>query len=78
VAGREAWAAGVRDADELRRTVCGVLATEPLAQPEYVSCADAETLAEVETVGGAALLSLAVLFGRTRLIDNELLAPVEG
>ena len=47
-----------------------ILATEPLAQVEYVSCADARTLRELERVEGPALLSLAVVFGTTRLIDN--------
>ena len=42
-----------------------------MAEPEYVSVADGRTLAELETVDGPALLSLAVRFGATRLIDNE-------
>ncbi len=75
LAGRRAWAAGERDAGRLRGIVSAMLAAEPLAAPEYVSCADAATLAELETVSGPALLSLAVRFGRTRLIDNELLEP---
>ena len=77
-AGREAWVAGERDAGRLRRVVAGMLATEPLADPEYVSCADAATLVELDALAGPALLSLAVRFGRTRLIDNELLDPVAG
>jgi pantoate--beta-alanine ligase len=48
----------------------GVLATEPSAVVEYVSCADAGTLRELGPVEGPALLSLAVRFGTTRLIDN--------
>ena len=47
------------------------LASEPLAQVEYVSVADATTLVELDTVDGPALASLAVRFGTTRLIDNE-------
>ena len=77
-AGREAWVAGERDAGRLRRVVAGMLAMEPLADPEYVSCADAATLVELDALAGPALLSLAVRFGRTRLIDNELLDPVAG
>ena len=46
-------------------------ATEPLASVDYVSCADAATLRELDRVDGPALLSLAVRFGATRLIDNE-------
>ena len=38
-----------------------------------MSVADGRTLAELETVDGPALLSLAVRFGETRLIDNEVL-----
>ena len=44
---------------------------EPLAGVEYVSVADGATLAELDRVTGPALLSLAVRFGSTRLIDNE-------
>ena len=49
------------------------LRRERLANPDYVSVADGMTLAELETVDGPALLSMAVRFGSTRLIDNELL-----
>jgi pantoate--beta-alanine ligase len=49
------------------------LAREPLADPEYVSIADALTLAELEDADRSALASLAVRFGSTRLIDNEIL-----
>jgi pantoate--beta-alanine ligase len=48
-----------------------ILAAEPLANVEYVSVADGTTLEELERVDGPALLSLAVRFGSTRLIDNE-------
>jgi pantoate--beta-alanine ligase len=48
-----------------------VLDAEPLADVEYVSVADGTTLAELDRVDGPALLSLAVRFGATRLIDNE-------
>ena len=71
LAAREAWVAGERDAGRLRGIVLDILASEPLADVEYVSCADARTLVELERVEGPALLSLAVRFGPTRLIDNE-------
>jgi pantoate--beta-alanine ligase len=50
-----------------------VLAGEPLAEPQYVSCADYDTLEELKEIKGKALLSMAVFFGKTRLIDNFLL-----
>lgn len=70
-AARDRWAAGERSAARLREQMRAILATEPLADVDYVSVADGETLHELETVDGPALLSLAVRFGTTRLIDNE-------
>ncbi len=64
---------GERDAKELRRIMREVIATEPLAQMQYVSCADYATLDELETVTGKTLLSMAVFLGKTRLIDNIVL-----
>ena len=74
VEGRALWERGEPSADALRTRVHAVLAEEPLADVEYVSCADGDTLRELERVDGPALLSLAVRFGDTRLIDNEPLA----
>jgi pantoate--beta-alanine ligase len=73
LAARARYDAGERDGEMLRATMRVALAAEPLAAAEYVSCADTDTLAELDRVDGAALLSLAVRFGAVRLIDNELL-----
>jgi len=54
------------------------LTQEPLVDVEYVSVADAMTLEELTAVDGPALASLAVRFGSTRLIDNEILDPTAG
>jgi pantoate--beta-alanine ligase len=64
---------GERGAEALRRCMLDVLGEEPLAQVQYVSCADYESLKELEQVTGRALLSMAVFFGKTRLIDNLVL-----
>lgn len=71
-AARDAYEAGERRGDVLRGLMEEVLATEPLAQVEYVSCADAMTLTEVQPIEGPVLFSMAVVFGTTRLIDNIL------
>ena len=73
LAARTRWEAGERSADVLRAAMSETLAAEPMAHVEYVSVADGATLRELETVEAPALLSLAVRFGSTRLIDNELL-----
>ena len=71
LAARSRWEAGERSADTLRGAMCETLAAEPLAEVEYVSVADDTTLTELDRVDGPGLLSLAVRFGTTRLIDNE-------
>jgi pantoate--beta-alanine ligase len=73
LAAKAAWARGERSGTALRGVMLAELATEPLAQAEYASVADAATLAELDTLDGPALASLAVRFESTRLIDNELL-----
>jgi pantoate--beta-alanine ligase len=75
-AARSAYEAGEREGEVLRTLMMEVLATEPLAQVEYASCADALTLQELQRIEGPALLSLAVVLGSTRLIDNELVGVV--
>ena len=75
LAARSCWRSGERSGEALRGVMRNELAREPLARPEYVSVADGATLAELDQVDGPALLSLAVRFGSTRLIDNEPLEP---
>jgi len=60
-------------AHEKARELRAALDAEPLAAADYVSVADGVTLRELDRIDGPALLSLAVRFGSTRLIDNELL-----
>jgi pantoate--beta-alanine ligase len=68
-------AEGERSATVVRSAVAATLETEPLAEVDYVSVADTATLDELERIEAPALLSLAVRFGSTRLIDNTLLEP---
>jgi len=70
---KDAYEAGERDAEKLRALVRETIAAEPLAELQYVSCSDYDTLEELETVSGKALLSMAVFVGKTRLIDNLIL-----
>ncbi len=61
---------GENDASKLRKQMTSLIKKEPLAQIGYVSIADMETLEELNLIDGPALASLAVLIGKTRLIDN--------
>jgi pantoate--beta-alanine ligase len=71
LAGAARVRAGEGSGDAVRAAMRGVLDDEPAATPEYVSVADPESLRELETVDGRALLSLAVRIDDVRLIDNE-------
>lgn len=70
---QSAYEKGERNADRLRGIMEGIIAAEPLARLEYVSCADYDSLEELAVVSGKTLLSTAVHLGGTRLIDNVVL-----
>jgi pantoate--beta-alanine ligase len=65
---------GERNTETIRQQMTSLISKEPLAKIEYVSIADAETLEELTEIDKPALASLAVKIGKTRLIDNILLA----
>jgi pantoate--beta-alanine ligase len=72
-AAQAAYNKGERRAEVLRRVVRETVASEPLAQLQYVSCADFDSLQELEEITGKALLSMAAFVGKTHLIDNFIL-----
>jgi len=72
-AAKSAYGGGERDAEKLRAKMKEVINAEPRAQMQYASCADYDTLEELDVVKGKTLLSMAVLLGKTRLIDNFVL-----
>lgn len=67
---QDLYAKGERDVTKIRQAMTALIQQEPQAQIDYISIADTETLAEMETITGKALVSLAVKIGRPRLIDN--------
>jgi pantoate--beta-alanine ligase len=69
-----AFASGERQAENLRQIMVRLIQNEPLARLQYVSCADPDTLQEIQNeIVRTSLLSMAVYIGKTRLIDNLLL-----
>ncbi|MBI5965132.1 MAG: pantoate--beta-alanine ligase [Chloroflexi bacterium] len=72
-AAKELYEGGERNAGTLRGKMKEVLASEPRATVQYVSCADYDSLEELDVIKGKTLLSMAVLLGKTRLIDNFVL-----
>jgi pantoate--beta-alanine ligase len=64
---------GEKDAGAIRREMTELIYKEPSANIEYISIANAETLEEIHRLKLPALVSMAVKFGKTRLIDNTML-----
>jgi pantoate--beta-alanine ligase len=64
------WVEGERDARKLRQVTTDLIQQKPLAKIEYVSIASARDLRELEIAEPPVVISLAVKFGKTRLIDN--------
>ena len=75
---REAFIAGERDSELLIKIVKDEVANEALAELQYVSCADPNTLTELNGEVSSCLISMAVYVGGTRLIDNLLLPSADG
>lgn len=73
-AARKSYEAGERSAEVLRARMQEVISAEPIARQDYVSVADAHSLAELQRVSGPALALVAAWIGRTRLADNLPLA----
>jgi pantoate--beta-alanine ligase len=73
-AAKASYDAGERSAEVLRWRMTDVLAGESKARIDYVSVADAESLAELQRVGAPAWALIAVWIGRARLTDNMPLA----
>jgi pantoate--beta-alanine ligase len=65
---------GEMNAETVRQQITSLISREPLAKIEYVSIADTDTLEELSKIDRSALASLAVRIGKTRLIDNIILA----
>ena len=72
-AAKEKYDAGERDAATLRIIMQSVIKNEPLADEQYISASDPETLCELEKIDKTVLLSLSIKIGKARLIDNLLI-----
>ncbi len=73
-AARTAYDGGERSAEVLRARMQEVMDAEPMCRIDYLSVADAHSLAELQRVSGPALALVAGWIGRTRLADNIPLA----
>jgi pantoate--beta-alanine ligase len=75
MAARAELAAGSVDALQLQTTLRKVLGDEPLAAVDYAEIVDADTFEPVTRVARPCYAVLAVVIGKTRLIDNMYIEP---
>ncbi|HET8572118.1 MAG TPA: pantoate--beta-alanine ligase [Candidatus Limnocylindria bacterium] len=73
-AAKQAYDHGERSAEVLRARMTDAVEAEPMARLDYISVADAQTLAELQRISDPALALVAAWIGRTRLTDNMPLA----
>ncbi len=66
--------AGVKECEKLRNKMRAVFADEKTITIDYIEIADSESLETLETVRKKAVILVAVRLGKTRLIDNLVLA----
>ena len=69
-AAHQAWRSGETRATGLEARMRQELGREPTVAVEYISIADPETLASVDTTDERTVVSIAARIGGTRLIDN--------
>lgn len=65
---------GERDAARILKEARELITAQPETDIDYLSICDPETLIDVERIDRPALMALAVRVGKTRLIDNTILA----
>ena len=66
---------GERNAARILKEARDLISAQPETDIDYLSICDPETLTDVERIDRPALMALAVKVGKTRLIDNTILAP---
>jgi pantoate--beta-alanine ligase len=66
---------GERNAETILKAVNDLLTNGGGARVDYAKLCNPDTIEDVQVVSGPALLALAVWVGKTRLIDNCVLAP---
>jgi len=70
---QQLWAEGKQEVERVRHQIINLIESNPQAQIDYVSIADAASLVELSEINRPALVSLSVRIGKTRLIDNIIL-----
>lgn len=71
---KKAFRSGINSAEQLVSLALQVISESPAATVDYIVLCDSRTLETVASADKSTLLALAVKIGKTRLIDNAILA----
>lgn len=71
--GKETILAGETNAMKVKNEIKELICKEPLAKIDYVDIVNFDTITPLKTIGGNVLVAVAVLIGKTRLIDNVII-----
>lgn len=71
---QDAYNDGEKNVEQLRKIVINSIETQSLADIDYVEILETNNLETIELIDGPTLIAVAVRFGKTRLIDNIILA----
>jgi len=74
IAARELVLSGARSRESILEAVRQIISSTPHTDIDYLALVHPETLEEADSIKGGARLLLAVKVGKTRIIDNTLLA----
>lgn len=74
---REMIDAGVKDVSKIAAEMRNILQNVPSIEIEYISILEADTLGNIDRIGGKILAAVAVKIGSARLIDNILVDVVK-
>lgn len=68
--GEEMVRGGETNGETVKKAICDIIESEPLAKVDYVDIVDFDNIEEITTIKGSVLVAVAVYIGKTRLIDN--------
>ncbi len=69
--------AGTRDADDLKKELTEMIEAVPDSHIDYIAVANPLSLIELDRIAGNVVILLAVRIGKTRLIDNMIIRPLD-
>lgn len=68
---------GVRDAEEIKAEMEKIITSVPNTQIDYIAIVEPMSLVEMDRIAGNVAILLAVRVGKTRLIDNLVVRPLD-